>query len=195
MVYVVLISLFIIFYAVIFVSLLKSEGFSLLSLAIDILILTALISFYFIAGKIEGHDLGNVLMFTHYGSYIYMYFAIKYFWVKPRLLQYLIQKDENPENEELEFQELDLQTSRIRAGYYFILSIALLIITKLKMADSLREDALSMNSIFIFIGTIIILIWLAIDIYRKKKYDIFLFKTIVPLVVTIWIIIGTIILQ
>ncbi|RIN91522.1 MULTISPECIES: DUF5080 family protein, partial [Staphylococcaceae] len=35
----------------------------------------------------------------------------------------------------------------------------------------------------------------ALDIYRKKKYDIFLFKTIVPLFVTSWIIFGTIILQ
>ncbi|MBR9489889.1 DUF5080 family protein, partial [Staphylococcus aureus] len=31
--------------------------------------------------------------------------------------------------------------------------------------------------------------------YRKKKYGIFLFKTIVPLVVTTWIIIVTIILS
>ncbi|MDQ7187889.1 DUF5080 family protein, partial [Staphylococcus aureus] len=44
-------------------------------------------------------------------------------------------------------------------------------------------------------GVIIILIWLVLDIYRKKKYCIFLFKTIVPLVVTIWIIIATIILS
>ncbi|PTJ62837.1 DUF5080 domain-containing protein, partial [Staphylococcus saprophyticus] len=133
--------------------------------------------------------------FTHLGSYIYMYFAIKSFWVKPRLLNYLIHKDQNPESEELETQELDLQTARIKAVYYFILSIALLIITKFKMVNALREDALSMNPIFIFIGIIIILVWLVLDIYRKKKYDIFLFKTIVPLFVTSWIIFGTIILQ
>ncbi|MBH4877575.1 DUF5080 family protein, partial [Staphylococcus aureus] len=56
-------------------------------------------------------------------------------------------------------------------------------------------DAVSMNPVFIFIGVIIILIWLVLDIYRKKKYGIFLFKTIVPLVVTIWIIIATIVLS
>ncbi|RIO73005.1 DUF5080 family protein, partial [Staphylococcus gallinarum] len=115
--------------------------------------------------------------------------------VKPSLLKDIIHKDQNPESEELDFQELDLQTARIRAIYYFILSIVLLTITKLKMVDALREDALSMNPVFIFIGIIIILIWLALDIYRKKKYDIFLFKTIVPLFVTSWIIFGTIILQ
>lgn len=195
MVYFVLVSLFIIFYAVIFVSLLKSEGFSILSFAVYVLILIGLISFYFIGGRLEGHDLSNFLMFTHLGSYIYMYFAIKHFWVKPHLLKYIIHKDQNPESEELDFQELDLQTARIRAIYYFILSIVLLTITKLKMVDALREDALSMNPVFIFIGIIIILIWLALDIYRKKKYDIFLFKTIVPLFVTSWIIFGTIILQ
>ncbi|MGW7968565.1 DUF5080 family protein [Staphylococcus xylosus] len=195
MVYFVLISLFVIFYAVIFVSLLKSEGFSILSFAVDVLILIGLISFYFIGGRLEGNDLSNFLMFTHLGSYIYMYFAIKSFWVKPRLLNYLIHKDQNPESEELETQELDLQTARIKAIYYFILSIALLIITKLKMIDALRADALSMNPVFIFIGIIIILIWLVLDIYRKKKYGIFLFKAIVPLFVTSWIIIGTIILQ
>ncbi|MBR9499943.1 DUF5080 family protein, partial [Staphylococcus aureus] len=53
----------------------------------------------------------------------------------------------------------------------------------------------SMNPVFIFVGVIIILIWLVLDIYRKKKYGIFLFKTIVPLVVTTWIIIATIILS
>ncbi|MCU5745672.1 DUF5080 family protein [Staphylococcus sp. SQ8-PEA] len=194
MIYIVLISLFIMFYAVRAISVLKNAGFSLLSFLIDILILIALISFYYIAGKLEGRDLDNVLFFTHLGSYIYMYIAIKYFWIKPRLLIYLIQKNEEPENEELASKELDLQTSRIRSIYYFIISIVLLVITKLKMPDNLREDQLSMNPIFILIGIIIVLIWLAIDIYRKKKYDIFLFKTIVPLVVTIWIIIGTIIL-
>ncbi|PTH50211.1 DUF5080 family protein [Mammaliicoccus sciuri] len=131
LVYFVLVSLFIIFYAVIFVSLLKSEGFSILSFAVDVLILIGLISFYFIGGRLEGHDLSNFLMFTHLGSYIYMYFAIKHFWVKPRLLKYIIHKDQNPESEELDFQELDLQTARIRAIYYFILSIVLLTITKL----------------------------------------------------------------
>lgn len=195
MVYIVLIGLFIIFYVVIFVSLLKSEGFSILSLIIDMFILIGLIVFYIIGGKLNGHDLSNVLMFTHYGSYIYMYFAIKYFWIKPKLLKYLIQKDQEPESEELENQELDIQTSRIRAVYYFIIAIILMVITKLKMIETLKEDALSMNPVFIFVGCLIILIWLAIDIYRKKKYDIFLYKTIVPLIVTIWIIIGTIILQ
>ncbi|PTJ68247.1 DUF5080 domain-containing protein, partial [Staphylococcus saprophyticus] len=53
MVYFVLISLFVIFYAVIFVSLLKSEGFSILSFAVDVLILIGLISFYFIGGRLE----------------------------------------------------------------------------------------------------------------------------------------------
>ena len=48
---------------------------------------------------------------------------------------------------------------------------------------------------FIFIGMIITIIWFIIDCYRKKKYRIFLFKTIVPLVVTLWIIIVTLILQ
>lgn len=193
MIIAVLVGLFIIFYAVILVSLMKAEGFSLFSLVIDILILASLIALYFIGGNMRGQDLSNFLMFTHLGSFIFMYFAIKSFWVKPKLLIYLVQKKENVDDKDLEFQELDFLTSRIKASYYFILAIVLLIITKLRMVPELKEDALSMNPVFIFIGIIIIFIWLIIDIYRKKKYGIFLFKTIVPLIVTIWIIIGTII--
>ncbi|PTI28151.1 DUF5080 domain-containing protein [Mammaliicoccus vitulinus] len=193
MIIAVLVGLFIISYAVVLVSLMKAEGFSLFSLVIDILILASLIALYFIGGNMRGQDLSNFLMFTHLGSFIFMYFAIKSFWVKPKLLIYLVQKKENVDDEDLEFQELDFLTSRIKASYYFILAIVLLIITKLRMVPELKEDALSMNPVFIFIGIIIIFIWLIIDIYRKKKYGIFLFKTIVPLIVTIWIIIGTII--
>ncbi len=37
------------------------------------------------------------------------------------------------------------------------------------MQPELQADAISMNPVFIFVGVIIILIWLVLDIYRKKK--------------------------
>lgn len=107
----------------------------------------------------------------------------------------MIAKELGESKEVIEEQELDLQTSKIRGIYFFIISVVMLIITKLRMQPELQADAISMNPVFIFVGVIIILIWLVLDIYRKKKYGIFLFKTIVPLVVTIWIIIATIILS
>lgn len=115
--------------------------------------------------------------------------------MKPKLVNYIIAKEIGESKDVIEEQELDLQTSKIRGIYFFIIAIALLIITKLRMQPELQADAISMNPVFIFIGVIIILIWLVLDIYRKKKYGIFLFKTIVPLVVTTWIIIATIVLS
>ncbi|WP_152514446.1 DUF5080 family protein, partial [Staphylococcus epidermidis] len=47
---------------------------------------------------------------------------------------------------------------------------------------------------FIFVGMIIIVIWLIMDLYRKKKYGIFLFKSLIPIVVTVWIIISSVLL-
>lgn len=130
----------------------------------------------------------------NFGSFVYMYYAIKSLWVKPKLVNYIIAKEIGESKDVIEEQELDLQTSKIRGIYFFIIAIALLIITKLRMQPELQADAISMNPVFIFIGVIIILIWLVL-IYIVRKYGIFLFKTIVPLVVTTWIIIATIVLS
>ncbi|BBD90592.1 DUF5080 family protein [Staphylococcus caprae] len=194
MVFVVLIGLFILFYTIIFVSLLKTEGFAILPLCIDLLILISIIVFYYIGGYLKPKDLSNYLMFTMYGSYVYMYFAIKYFWIKPKVVEYVILKEHLNSDEDLEERELNLQTARVRSVYYFIISVMLFIITKLRMNIDLKDDAVSVNSTLMLIGIIIIVLWLIIDFYRKGRYGIFLFKTIVPLTVTIWIIITTLIL-
>lgn len=194
MVFVVLIGLFILFYTIIFVSLLKTEGFAILPLCIDLLILISIIVFYYIGGYLKPKDLSNYLMFTMYGSYVYMYFAIKYFWIKPKVVEYVILKEHLNSDEDLEERELNLQTARVRSVYYFIISVMLFIITKIRMNIDLKDDAVSVNSTLMLIGIIIIVLWLIIDFYRKGRYGIFLFKTIVPLTVTIWIIITTLIL-
>ncbi len=98
-----------------------------------------------------------------------MYFAIKCLWVKPKVVNYLIAKELGESKEVIEEQELDLQTSKIRGIYFFIISVVMLIITKLRMQPELQADAISMNPVFIFVGVIIILIWLVLDIYRKKN--------------------------
>ncbi|MBU5271509.1 DUF5080 family protein [Staphylococcus caprae] len=194
MVFVVLIGLFILFYTIIFVSLLKTEGFAILPLCIDLLILISIIVFYYIGGHLKPKDLSNYLMFTMYGSYVYMYFAIKYFWIKPKVVEYVILKEHLNSDEDLEERELNLQTARVRSVYYFIISVMLFIITKIRMNIDLKDDAVSVNSTLMLIGIILIVLWLIIDFYRKGRYGIFLFKTIVPLTVTIWIIITTLIL-
>ncbi|CDR64636.1 TPA: DUF5080 family protein [Staphylococcus argenteus] len=191
----ILITIFAIYYIAMIASLFKSEGFSIIGLILDVVIMGTLIFYYFIGARFVDNDLSNFLMFMDIGSYIFMYLAIKCLWVKPKVVNYLIAKELGEPKEVIEEQELDLQTSKIRGIYFFIISVVMLIITKLRMQPELQADAVSMNPVFIFIGVIIILIWLILDIYRKKKYGIFLFKTIVPLVVTIWIIIATIILS
>ncbi|HCY5892828.1 TPA: DUF5080 family protein [Staphylococcus aureus] len=191
----ILITIFAIYYIAMIASLFKSEGFSIIGLILDVVIMGTLIFYYFIGARFVDNDLSNFLMFMDTGSYIFMYFAIKYLWVKPKVVNYLIAKELGESKEVIEEQELDLQTSKIRGIYFFIISVVMLIITKLRMQPELQADAISMNPVFIFVGVIIILIWLVLDIYRKKKYGIFLFKTIVPLVVTTWIIIVTIILS
>lgn len=195
MIFVVLIGLFVLYYLANLEGLLKSEGLSLFGLLIDVITLGILIGFYFIGGTMRGNDLSNFLMFTHIGSFLFMYFAIKSFWVKPKLLEYVAQREQNVKKEDLETERLELQIARFKGVYLFGISVVLLIITKLRMLESLKADQLDMNPIFIFFGIIIIIIWLILDLYRKKKYGIFLFKSIVPIVVTAWIIFATIILQ
>ena len=125
---------------------------------------------------------------------MYIYFAIKNFWTKPKVLNYLISKKENTNQDDIEYQELDLQVSKIKSVYYFLIAIALLILTKVHIVSDIKADSLSMNPVFIFVGMIIIVIWLIMDLYRKKKYGIFLFKSLIPIVVTIWIIISSVLL-
>ena len=124
-----------------------------------------------------------------------MYFAIKNFWTKPKVLNYLISKQENANQDDIEYQELDLQVSKIKSVYYFLIAIALLILTKIHIVSDIKADSLSMNPVFIFVGMIIIVIWLIMDLYRKKKYGIFLFKSLIPIVVTVWIIISSVLLH
>ena len=125
---------------------------------------------------------------------MYIYFAIKNFWTKPKVLNYLISKQENANQDDIEYQELDLQVSKIKSVYYFLIAIALLILTKVHIVSDIKADSLSMNPVFIFVGMIIIVIWLIMDLYRKKKYGIFLFKSLIPIVVTVWIIISSVLL-
>lgn len=194
MIYIVLIGLFVVFYAAIMSSLFKIEGGLLISLLIDLGIIIALVVFYVIGGHLELHDLHNYLMFTYFGSYIYIYFTIKTFWIKPRLLKYMVEKDQDIDQEQLEVQESDLRSSRIRSIYYFIISLVLMWFTHIHMHPLLQEDLISVDPVIIFIGSIITIIWLILDIYRKIKYGVFLFKTIVPLVVTLYIFINSIVL-
>ena len=195
MVYFVLISVFVLFYLALFDSLLKSEGLSILSIILDLIIIIILIAFHFIGNKLSGNDLSNYIAFTLFGSFVYMYFAIKNFWLKPKIFKYVITKNSNVNQEDLEYQELDLQTSKIKSVYYFLIAIVLLILTKLHIVPKIKEDSLSMNPVFIFVGVIIIIIWFIMDLYRKKKYGVFLFKTLIPIVVTVWIIISSIVLN
>ncbi|MHB7915699.1 DUF5080 family protein [Staphylococcus haemolyticus] len=194
MVYFVLIGVFIIFYLALFDSLLKSENFSILSIFLDFVIVIMLIIFHFIGNKLTGNNLSNYVAFTLIGSFVYMYYAIKNFWTKPKVLNYLINKEENVNQEDIEYQKLDLQISKIKSVYYFLIAVVLLILTKIHIDSEIKEDILSMNPVFIFLGMIIIVIWLIMDLYRKKKYGIFLFKSLIPIVVTIWIIMSSVLL-
>lgn len=194
MVYFVLIGLFIIFYLVLFDALLKSEGISILSVILDIIIIVMLIIVYIIGRKLSGNDLNNYIAFTLIGSYIYMYYAVKNFWIKPKLVKYLVGKKLQEEEEDLEYQKLDIQTSRTKSKYYGAVAILLLVFTKIYITPDLKEDSLSTVSIFIPIGIIIILIWLILDLYRKKQFGIFFFKSLIPMVVTVWIFVSIVIL-
>ncbi|NHM74557.1 DUF5080 family protein [Staphylococcus sp. 11007852] len=194
MIFIVLFGLFVIFYAAIMSSLFKIEGGLFISLLIDLGIIIGLVVIYVIGGHLELHDLRNYLVFTYFGSYIYMYFTIKTFWTKPRLLKYMVEKEQNQDEEQLEVQESDLRSSRVRSVYYLIISIVLMWFTHIHMHPLLQEDIISVDPVIIFIGFIITIIWLILDIYRKIKYGVFLFKTIVPLVVTLYIFVNSIVL-
>lgn len=80
----ILITIFAIYYIAMIASLFKSEGFSIIGLILDVVIMGTLIFYYFIGARFVDHDLSNFLMFMDTGSYIFMYFAIKCLWVKPK---------------------------------------------------------------------------------------------------------------
>ncbi len=141
----ILITIFAIYYIAMIASLFKSEGFSIIGLILDVVIMGTLIFYYFIGARFVDNDLSNFLMFMDTGSYIFMYFAIKCLWVKPKVVNYLIAKELGESKEVIEEQELDLQTSKIRGIYFFIISVVMLIITKLRMQPELQADAISMN--------------------------------------------------
>ncbi|HCZ7178057.1 TPA: DUF5080 family protein, partial [Staphylococcus aureus] len=73
----ILITIFAIYYIAMIASLFKSEGFSIIGLILDIVILTTLIFYYFVGARFVDHDLSNFLAFMHLGSFVYIYFAIK----------------------------------------------------------------------------------------------------------------------
>ena len=109
-------------------------------------------------------------------------------------MKYLVGKKLQEEEEDLEYQKLDIQTSRTKSKYYGAVAILLLVFTKIYITPDLKEDSLSTVSIFIPIGIIIILIWLILDLYRKKQFGIFFFKSLIPMVVTVWIFVSIVIL-
>ncbi|WP_327082871.1 DUF5080 family protein, partial [Staphylococcus epidermidis] len=45
----------------------------------------------------------------------------------------------------MEYQELDLQVSKIKSVYYFLIAIVLLILTKVHIVSDIKADSLSMN--------------------------------------------------
>lgn len=136
----ILITIFAIYYIAMIASLFKSEGFSIIGLILDVVIMGTLIFYYFIGARFVDNDLSNFLMFMDTGSYIFMYFAIKCLWVKPKVVNYLIAKELGESKEVIEEQELDLQTSKIRGIYFFIISVVMLIITKLRMQPELQAE-------------------------------------------------------
>ncbi|WP_460997064.1 DUF5080 family protein, partial [Staphylococcus aureus] len=93
---------------------------------LDVVILGTLIFHYCIGARFVDHDLSNFLLFMATGSYIFMYFAIKCIWVKPKVVNYVIAKELCESKEVIEELELDLQTSKIRGLYFFIISVAML---------------------------------------------------------------------
>lgn len=194
MIYIVLVGLFALFYLIIFTSLIKSEGISFFGLLLDVVLVVILIIFYFIGKNLDGYKLQTYFECTTVGSYVYMYFAIKMFWIKPALLEYYILKesgDTEDIKEEIEEKELHIQTARIRAIYYFLVAVALFIITKILMVNGIDDNLLSLHMFLILGGILTFLVKLIIDIINKIRYGIFLFKSLIPLIVTIWIFIAT----
>ena len=66
-------------------------------------------------------------------------------------MNYLINKEENVNQEDIEYQKLDLQISKIKSVYYFLIAIVLLILTKIHIVSEIKEDSLSMNPVLFFL--------------------------------------------
>ncbi|MCW1279576.1 DUF5080 family protein, partial [Staphylococcus aureus] len=68
----ILLTVFALFYIAMIASLFKSEGFSIIGLILDIVILTTLIFYYFVGASFVDNDLSNFLAFMNFGSFVYM---------------------------------------------------------------------------------------------------------------------------
>ncbi|WP_114604020.1 DUF5080 family protein [Staphylococcus sp. EZ-P03] len=192
--YVILIGLFVLFYLIVVASIFKSEGISLFGLIVDAAFVIILTVFYFIGKKATDIDISNYFYFMIVGSLVYMYTAVKMFWIKPELVQYLILKETDSKGEEIEDLESYLQTARIRSVYYFIVSVALMVIIFLVIPSPINEEFIAFDKFLVFVSICIFLVSFIIDVVRKIRYGIFFFKSIAPLMTIIWMIISVFIL-
>lgn len=193
MIYIILVGVFALYYGITFLSLMKTEGITIFFLLGNIGLIISFIIFYLIGANLNGNDLSNFVLYTIYGSYFYMYFAFKQLWTKPKKFKFF--KVEDRTDEERDNFILELNNSKPRGIYLFITSIVLFCLGNHFLTQQVALELNDLNSMFIGIGLIIIILWLLMDIYRKIRYKVFIFKTIVPIVVTIWMIITDLIIS
>lgn len=70
----ILITIFAIYYIAMIASLFKSEGFSIIGLILDVVIMGTLIFYYFIGARFVDHDLSN--FFNVYGYWIIYFYVL-----------------------------------------------------------------------------------------------------------------------
>ncbi|UXU57147.1 DUF5080 family protein [Staphylococcus agnetis] len=104
-----------------------------------------------------------------------MHFTIKTFCNKLQLLKYMVEKEQNQDEEQLEVQESDLRSSRIHLVYYLIIAVVLMWFTHIHMHPLLQEDIISVEPVIIFMGFIIALIRVIFwnrykSCYRSKSF-------------------------
>ncbi|GGI42048.1 DUF5080 family protein [Mammaliicoccus stepanovicii] len=193
MIYIILVGVFALYYGITFLSLMKTEGIAFFFLLGNIGLIISFIIFYLIGGHLNGNDLSNFVLYTIYGSYFYMYFAFKQLWTKPMKFKFF--KVEDRTDEDRDNFVLELNNCKPRGIYLFISSIVLFCLGIHYITQQDAIEISDLNITFIAFGLLIIILWLLMDIYRKIRYKVFIFKTLVPLVVTIWMIITNIIIS
>ena len=86
----------------------------------------------------------------------------------------MVEKEQNQDEEQLEVQESDLRSSRIRSVYYLIIAVVLMWFTHIHI-HPLLQGIISVDPVIIFIGSIIALMRVIFwnrykSCYRSKSF-------------------------
>ena len=193
-----LISIILLIILAIFTSMLKAQRIPIFGYFVDIVILALLMTIYFVGGGLNHSGLIAYVVFLHISSLIYIYLALKNYFIKLNKHKYNYAKKNQFNDKIAKDKAYDFRFTRRQAVYHFLIAIALIAIAKLRLTPEIEQDVLLFEFgyayRFIIIGLAVIVLTFLIECYRMEKYGANLVRIIVPLGVALWAVISMLLL-